>query len=346
MSRRLKATALAAGLLMTSATPDMTFADEGGVGFWLPGSFGSLAATPLTPGWSVGFIYLHESISAGGDVAASRALHFPNRSVNLNVNLQADLKAKADLGVISPTYAFANPVLGGQFAITALAIYGRQQADIDATVTGALGPIGFATARSVSQSLDAWGDVFIQPTLRWNRGVDNYMVYGMFNLPVGAYDSTRLVNLGLGHWSVDGGGGYTYFDQKTGNEFSFVTGLSYNFKNPDTQYQNGVDWHLDWGASHFFSKNMHAGLVGYIYQQVTADSGSGATLGPFKSRIFGVGPQVGFIFPVGDLQGYLNLKVYKEFGAEHRPEGWNSWITLAISSEPPKAEPTSTLLHK
>jgi hypothetical protein len=31
------------------------------------------------------------------------------------------------------------------------------------------------------------------------------------------------------------------------------------------------------------------------------------------------------------LQGYLNLKGYKEFGAEHRPEGWNAWLTFAIS---------------
>jgi hypothetical protein len=33
----------------------------------------------------------------------------------------------------------------------------------------------------------------------------------------------RLVNLGLGHWAIDGGVGYTYFDSHAGNEFSFVT---------------------------------------------------------------------------------------------------------------------------
>ena len=27
-------------------------ADEGGVSFWVPGFFGSLAATPQQPGWS------------------------------------------------------------------------------------------------------------------------------------------------------------------------------------------------------------------------------------------------------------------------------------------------------
>jgi hypothetical protein len=55
-----------------------------------------------------------------------------------------------------------------------------------------------------------------------------------------------------------------------------------------------------------------------------------------SSRVFGVGPQIGVIFPVGEMQGYLNVKGYKEFEAEHRPEGWNLWVTFAVSPEPPK----------
>lgn len=33
------------------------------------------------------------------------------------------------------------------------------------------------------------------------------------------------------------------------------------------------------------------------------DSGAGATAGPFKSQIGGIGPQIGFLFPVGEMQG-------------------------------------------
>ena len=322
-------------------------ADQGGISFWLPGAFGSLAATPLVPGWGLGLIYLHSDVSAGGNVAASRVIGFPNKSVNFSINLQAELKARADIGILSPSYVFASPVLGGQLAVNVLAIYGRQQANINANVTGSLGDIGFATERSITRSIDAWGDVFVQPTLRWNRGVHNYMVYGMANLPVGAYDASRLVNLGLGHWAVDAGGGYTYFNPQTGNEFSAVTGFTYNFKNPSLDYQNGVDWHLDLGTSHFITKQFFIGLVGYAYQQVSGDSGTGATFGDFKSRVFGAGPQAGFLFPVGDMQGYLNLKGYKEFAAENRPEGWNLWLTFAISPQAPKPAATSThLLHK
>jgi hypothetical protein len=53
------------------------------------------------------------------------------------------------------------------------------------------------------------------------------------------------------------------------------------------------------------------------------DTGAGATLGGFRSRIAGIGPQIGYLFPVGAMQGYVNLKGYKDFAAENRPEGWS-----------------------
>jgi hypothetical protein len=42
--------------LSVSALPQSATADEGGVSFWVPGFFGSLAATPQQPGWSNAFI--------------------------------------------------------------------------------------------------------------------------------------------------------------------------------------------------------------------------------------------------------------------------------------------------
>ncbi len=53
-------------------------------------------------------------------------------------------------------------------------------------------------------------------------------------------------------------------------------------------------------------------------------------LGDFKSRVSGIGPQVGYFFPVAGRQWYVNLRGYYEFDARNRPEGWNAWLTLAI----------------
>ena len=151
--------------------------------------------------------------------------------------------------------------------------------------------------------------------LKWNAGVNNYMTYITGDIPVGAYQSTRLSNIGIGHGAIDAGGGYTYFNPQTGHEFSGVLGFTYNFKNTATQYQSGVDLHFDWGASQFLSKQVMVGLVGYIYKELGCDSGSGDRVGCFQSQVFGIGPQIGFLFPVGDMQGYLNFKAYGEFAA-------------------------------
>jgi hypothetical protein len=296
---------------VVTASADIARADEGGVGFWLPGGFGSLAATPLEPGWSFTDLYYHSNVSAGGNVSASRALNIGSASPTLTINLNASIHATADIDAFAPTYVFDQKFLGGQLAVGVVEAYGRATAKIDANVSGALGPIGFATERSISDGLSDFSDLFPTASLRWNSGVHNFMVYTIEDVPIGAYDPRRLVNLGLGHWAVDGGGGYTYFDQKTGHEFSVVTGWTYSFINPSTQYQNGIDWHVDWGASQFVTKQVQLGAVGYYFQQITGDSGAGARLGAFESRVAGIGPQFGYLFKVGDkVQGYLNLKGY------------------------------------
>jgi hypothetical protein len=166
------------------------------------------------------------------------------------------------------------------------------------------------------------------------------MAYITGDIPVGAYDPNRLANIGIGHGAIDAGGGYTYFNPQTGHEFSAVLGFTYNFENQDTNYKNGVDMHLDWGASQFVTKEWQIGLVGYFYNQLSCDSGSGDRVGCFESRVVGVGPQIGHIFQIDDrYQGYVNLKGYKEFDSASRPDGWNVWATLVISPAEEKKPP-------
>lgn len=312
-------------------------ADEGGVSFWVPGFFGSLAAAPQQPGFALASIYYHTSVSAGGDVAFARQVSKGRITTNLSGNVDANLKADANLGLFIPSYTFATPVFGGQAAVALVVPVGRNSTSANATLTGALGPVGFTRSAGVTDAVSGFGDLIPQASLRWNFGVHNVMTYMTGNIPVGAYDPTRLANLGIGHGAIDGGAGYTYLNPQTGREFSGVAGFTYNLKNGDTDYQSGVDFHFDWAASQFLSKQFLIGVVGYAYQQVSGDSGSGDRVGSFKSRVFGIGPQMGFLFPVGDHQGYLNVKGYGEFGAENRPEGWNLWLTLSITPAAPAA---------
>jgi hypothetical protein len=130
------------------------------------------------------------------------------------------LKASADLVIIDPSYTFATPVLGGQFNVNVAGIVGRSTGEISGTLTASAGPFVATRQGSISDSLTALGDLIPQVSLRWNSGVNNWMVYGMGDIPVGNYNSSNLANLGIGHGAADGGAGYTYFDPKAGHEFS------------------------------------------------------------------------------------------------------------------------------
>ena len=166
------------------------------------------------------------------------------------------------------------------------------------------------------------------------------MVYATTGIPVGVYDPTRLASLGLGHWAADAGAGYTYLNEQIGFEWSAVAGLTYNFINPYTQYQSGIDAHLDWAISPYVGDKVHVGAAGYVFNQVTGDSGAGARLGDFRSRVAGIGPQVGFFFPIADREGYLNLRGYYEFNASNRLGGWTAYVTFSVeAAEQKSAQP-------
>jgi hypothetical protein len=300
------------------------------------------------PGWSGAEVYYHTTVAASGAAAAAREIQIGRLSPTVNVNLNANLHAQGDIVLLNPTYTFATPVLGGQLAVGLVGLFGRSSANVDGTLTLGVGPFAATRTGSIGDSITSVGDLYPQASLKWNAGVHNFMTYLNGDIPVGAYDPTRLANLGIGHGAVDGGGGYTYFNPVAGHEFSAVAGFTYNFKNQNTQYQNGIDFHVDWGASQFLSKQVFVGLVGYLYQQVTDDFGQHPILGGFRSRVVGVGPQIGYLFPVGDMQGYLNLKGYGEFDAANRPAGWNTWLTFSISPMAPSSTvaPTRRMVTK
>jgi len=326
-SRSFVAVALL-GLAANATLPNVSAADENGISFWIPGQFGSLAAVPAQPGWSFATIYYHTSVNGGGAVAAGREVTVGGLPHIANANLNVNMDARADLQLFVPTYTFETSVLGGQFALGMAGSIGyNSNVSIDGTLTNRFG----TRQGSISDSRGGFSDLYPMATNKWHDGVNNYMVYATGDIPVGTYNATRLANFGIGHAAVDSGVGYTYLDLKSGWEFSAVTGLTYNLKNTNTDYQNGVDWHLDWGLSQFVSKHVHIGAVGYFYQQITDDIGAPAIFGDTKSRAIGVGPQIGYLFQLGGMHGYLNLRGYYELDTAYRPKGWNTWLTFAIS---------------
>jgi hypothetical protein len=345
----LQAAGIVATLIFAAVAeiPSLARADEGGGSFWQPGAYDSLAAVPDEPGWSFAATYTHVPTTSGGAVAAAREISIGRLDPNLKANLNATVNAVSDTITVSPSYAFATPVLGARAVVSVSSVLGRSSTALTGTLTATLGPVTLVRSDSISDSVTGFGDLAPLATLYWNKGVHNFMVYGTGNVPVGAYQSTRLSNIGLGHGAMDVGGGYTYLNYDTGYEFSAVGGLTYNLINPSTNYQSGVDFHLDWGASRYLTDDLFVGPVGYFYNELGCDSGSGDRVGCFQSRVAGLGAQVGYSFPVGKFQGYVNLKGYGDFGAENRASGWSGWLTFSISPpEPAPASSRTPMLHK
>jgi hypothetical protein len=304
-------------------TPHAAHADAGGVGFWLPGSMGSLSAVPGQAGWSFTSVYLHLEANAGG-----------SKELQQNASIVSGLHARADVLGFLPAYTFETPVLGGQLTVGAAGVPGNVGVGIGATLTG---PRGNAIMGNAHDARTTLADIYYLGTLKWNQGANNYMWYVFGNVPSGTYDPNRLANLSPGYTAIDSGVGYTYLDTKTGHELSMVAGITYNGINDALQYRNGVDFHFDWAASQFVSKSVHVGLAGYVYQQITGDSGLGAKLGDFKGHSVGIGPQIGIFFPASQgYTGYLNVRGYWDVATENRPTTQVFMATLTFAPSAPE----------
>ena len=288
-------------------------ADEGGVPFWLSGQYASMAAVPLATGWSV--VALPYVYSGSAD---------KSRTFQHGQSISTGLKTRESLALIQLGYVAQEKILGGQ-----------------AYVGFGWGPGANTTSASVSVThpniewnrsnmMTGGTDIYPLASLTWNAGNNNFKTYVTGDIPVGAYSATSLSSIGIGHAAVDAGGAYTYLNNTTGLEFSSVIGATYNWQNNQTNYKNGVDSHLDWSVSQFLSQQWQVGIAGYVYYQLTADSGSGDRVGAFKSRVASVGPQIGYVFNMSAGQAYINLRTYKEFWAQNRVQGYATVATISI----------------
>ena len=89
MLRRRIVPAVFLTLCISASSADRAKADAGGLSYWLPGTFGSLAAAPGVPGWAYSTIYLHVQTAAQGDKEFVRG-----GSVVAGLNASADAVAQ------------------------------------------------------------------------------------------------------------------------------------------------------------------------------------------------------------------------------------------------------------
>ena len=306
---RRKGAVLLAALAGIAGAPG-TRADEGGASFWVPGQYASFAATPPNPGWSLPVTFY--SYAGMLDVASTRG-----RVVT------AGLTQQINELYLQPTYTPAVTILGAAPSVSITLLPGW----VGTSANERLGAI----SESRSDSVFGVGNFTPTASLFWTAGVHNFMVYATGQAWNGNYDPNRLSNMGLGHAAIDGGGAYSYYDSGSGTEFSATLGFTRNFQNPSSHYTSGIDSHLDFGASQAVTGKFNVGIAGYYYQQLTADQGQLPILGPFESRVRGIGPQIGYNFDLGrGVTLSTGLRGYAEFDAYARTQGYAIFATATL----------------
>ena len=285
LARRPKTAAMAGLVVLTilcASVPSVTFAAEGASSHYLPGAGGDIfLAVPPEPGLQAANTLWYQTGST--DVAILEGV------VSLGIDLDLFLN------LISLAYTFETPVLGGRYTIGVAIPFGY--AELDGALTGPLGGrIGFS-----DDSFDLSDIAIIPFQMNWSSGRWSFKLSESIVAPTGGYDSSGsdLANLGRNYWSFDTVGAVTWFNPDSGTEASIAPGVMFNTENSDTDYKTGTEFHLDFVANQFLSPTFALGVRGYYYNQLTGDSGSGATLGDFKSDSFAIGP--GFVWIPGPM---------------------------------------------
>lgn len=314
---RFGATHFAAlGLLLL---PCVATAEEGGSGHYLPGSMASfIDGVPPTETVLVRLNLIHY----GGSIGADRPLPIGGVTTlgaaarSWGFGLTALWRPCVDLG---ERWSWA---MSGTLPVVLMDV----SADVQATLPG-----GAQALVGKTSSTSGLGDVVLMP-LMLNYAADpdfnvNFRVG--FYAPSGSYEVGRLANTGKNFWTIEPTVGLMYFGKKNGIEASAFLGADFNSENGDTSYRSGTQLHVDGTvAQHFpwLGGLAGGGLSATYYQQVTDDSGAGATLGALRGRTVALGPALSFAGKLGDHDTVVEVKWLHETDTQNRLRGDVVWL--------------------
>jgi hypothetical protein len=181
-----------------------------------------------------------------------------------------------------------------------------------------------------TQTADSIGDTEYSMMLGWHAGEHHWNLILTGFMPTGHYTPYVLSITGLNRPGVDLRGAYTYFGTETGIEVSAALGVLVNGMNTVTNYQSGAEMHFEWAVHQHFSSGLYAGAAGFIFRQLTADSGPGAIYGAYIGRAFAVGPSIGYAIKIDGQELDIGARWYREFGVENRPRGDSLFAQLGF----------------
>lgn len=280
--------------LAAPLTSRLAYGAEGGTTVYTPGLYGDFGmADAGAEGFEVIGLLSYQSASASQAIKSGQS----------NTNL----REQSLVFVPMVTYVTDYTIFGGRyFAGLRLALAGNR----------AMGDAGtgqpFQIERDYEVGLE---DVYVYPLgLSWNVGDVDVTFFQGINVPIGTYHRDNLATISSHYWASDTNLAFTWVHPEKEYELSFNVGYLVNAQNTATKYRTGQGIHLDYLIGQHFSNELSIGLAGYMYRQVTGDSGSGALGGPFKLQANGLGPAVSYTFEMHDTDIRITAKWLRDFG--------------------------------
>ena len=315
LARRWLAAYLAGVTIAVGAAP--VAASEGGASVYLLGSGGPGAAElpPLEGVFFANTAYHYDGQASGG------------RRFLVGGNLVAGLKANINADFATVLWVPSTDVAGGVLALGAALPVGVPAVDVDVVITG---PRGRTASISRSEDKLIVGDPLLTAALGWKRGDWHLQGSALLNVPIGDYRAGRLANLAFHRWALDTSAAVTWANEQSGWDVSAKTGVTFNGENPSTDYDTGSEWHVEAAVEKRLSPQWSLGVQAYYFSQLSGDSGPGATLGPFKGQVTGVGATAAYRFKLGQRAATLRLHAITEMDAKNRLEGNSIFLDFSL----------------
>jgi hypothetical protein len=144
--------------------------------------------------------------------------------------------------------------------------------------------------------------------------------------PTGRFNKTDMANIGRNYWMTEAVYTASYIDPAGWNA-DFKMMYDFNFKNPDTDFKSGQEFHVDYSFGYGFKQNWVAGVGGYAYKQTTSDEKNGLKLPNNKGQAFAIGPSIKYDNGKGM---FVMAKLQREMKVRNRPEGYAFWIKALV----------------
>jgi hypothetical protein len=247
-------------------------------------------------------------------------------------HLEVDLRSRLITDLVTASYVTPLEILGAHYALGLVWSSATNTFLKGKLAVSAQNPLlNRYLTRSQEGTYTGVSDLLITPvSLGWHLGQWHIMAFGNVYAPVGSYNPNRRLNTGLGRYAVEPNVAVTWLHPKYGQEVSLSMGYTMNFQDPSTHYTTGQEFHLEYFLGQHLPKGFALGLAGYIYNQMTADTGSGASLGAFHGQTVALGPCLTYSGKIGNHAIGVNARYYNELKVHNRFDGQAFFLTLSL----------------